>query len=159
MNSINPREMVLSQPKTKGLIQGFFGTYRWLSNFHLCEVQFEEVIYPSSENAYQAAKSASKVLREQFKDITPIEAKKLGKSIPLRSDWEQVKLQVMETILLDKFTRNLDLKEKLINTNNNILIEVNWWEDRFWGVNPRGEGLNHLGKILMKIREQLSDKE
>lgn len=134
-------------------ITSFSGDYRWLSNFWECSVEFEGVMYPSSEHAYQAAKTLNKRERLKIRDqSTPGKAKKAGQKIEIRSDWEDVKLNVMRTILLDKFNRHPDLRAKLVATGNAGLIEGNHWNDTFWGV-CRGKGTNHLGRILMKIRD------
>ena len=62
----------------------------------------------------------------------------------------------MEDICRAKFTQNEELKKKLIDTGDATLIEGNTWNDTFWGV-CNGVGENNLGKILMKIREELKD--
>lgn len=152
------REQVLGhQLADPNAIHGFFGEYRWLSNFHICPVVFEGRLYPSSENAFQAAKTANGN-REPFVFCTPAEAKEKGKRI-LMSDseiktWDVGKAEVMRTILEDKFSRrwNRNLVEMLIDTGDKYLEETNWWYDRFWGV-CAGEGDNHLGNILMSIRK------
>lgn len=74
----------------------------------------------------------------------------------LREDWEDVKLEIMEAILYLKFTQNPDLKEKLLETKGHI-EERNDWYDVFWGT-YNGEGENHLGKLLMKIRNFLLEE-
>lgn len=64
---------------------------------------------------------------------------------------------IMEEIVRAKFTQNQELKAQLLSTGDAILIEGNTWNDRYWGVDVRsGVGKNHLGKILMKIRLELS---
>lgn len=62
----------------------------------------------------------------------------------------------MEDIVRDKFTRNEDLKAMLLATGDEGLIEGNWWGDTFWG-ECKGQGENHLGRILMKIRRELGE--
>jgi len=132
-------------------IKGFFGDYRWLSNFHVCDVIFEGVLYPSSENAYQAAKCLDLRQKEQFITCNPSEAKKLSKNILIRENWNSFKYDVMSAIVFDKFYRNYDLRLKLIETNNKYLEESNHWSDFYWGVcNDKGQ--NKLGKILMGVR-------
>jgi ribA/ribD-fused uncharacterized protein len=134
-------------------IKGFFGGYRWLSNYHICPVVFEGDTYPSSENAYQAAK-ALWCDRSLFWKCTPSEARKYGQGVKLPADWFSRNLGIMEAILFDKFTRNLDLKQKLLETGDKYLEETNWWNDQFWGVcNNKGE--NNLGKVSMKVRERI----
>ena len=143
---------------TDKFVKGFFADCRWLSNFHVCPVKYQGVIYPSSENAYMAAKFPDQPVRDQFVDITPKEAKKLGTSIRLshaeRVNWDLRRVDVMREILFDKFTRNLDLKQKLLDTGDKYLQEKNWWHDEFWGICD-GLGENWLGQTLMSVRDEL----
>ncbi|MEN9552051.1 MAG: hypothetical protein RI935_428 [Candidatus Parcubacteria bacterium] len=101
-------------------IGGFFGEYRPLSNMWPCQVVFEGVIYPSSENAYQAAKFSTvqqdqRYLRSQFVFVSPKQAKTLGQKRHLwaytEEEWEERKLSVMKQILWSKFmaTQNLEI--------------------------------------------------
>lgn len=135
-------------------IDDFRFKYRWLSNFHLVSIDYEGIVYPSTEHAYQAAKTLDVELRKKIAALEkPVQAKKLGAKIPLRDDWESIKLGVMETVLRKKF-QDPELKQKLLDTGNEELIEGNWWGDTFWGI-CKGVGENHLGKLLMKIRSEL----
>lgn len=84
------------------------------------------------------------------------ELKAWGKTVDLRSDWSEVRLQVMEDILRIKFSQE-QFKQKLLATGNEELVEGNWWHDKFWGQCPVGTGENHLGKLLMKIRKELQN--
>jgi ribA/ribD-fused uncharacterized protein len=84
------------------------------------------------------------------------EAKNYGKKTDLREDWEEVKIKIMCEIAYCKFAQNQDLKEKLLKTGEEELIEGNHWRDQFWGV-YNGEGKNWLGRILMKVRKKLSE--
>lgn len=139
-------------------INSFRGKHAFLSNFSHYPARFEDIDYPTAENAFQAAKSLNPKVRERFTEITPSEAKRLGRSVPLRQDWNRIRINVMTGIVRDKFTRNPDLKRLLLATGDAILIEGNTWGDRFWGVDERtGEGENHLGLILMDIREELKN--
>jgi len=137
---------------------GFFGPYRWLSNFHECPVYFEGLEYPSSENAYQAAK-VDKDFRHHLQKITAAEVKKAWNKLPPidmgPEDWNARKYDVMSVILFDKFYRNKDLREKLLETglNHMYLEETNHWRDSYWGVDINLGGKNKLGQILMGIRE------
>jgi ribA/ribD-fused uncharacterized protein len=131
---------------------GFFGDFRWLSNFHLSPITFGSKVYPSVEHAYQAAKSKDKNEREAIRLAkTPALAKKMGMEVKLREDWDEIKIDVMEALLRLKF-QNPELRQQLINTYPYPLTEDNWWGDTFWGV-YQDKGENNLGKLLMKIRE------
>lgn len=134
----------------------FRGETKWLSNYHLSDVVFEGVTYPAIENAFQAAKTEP-ALREPFKSCTPAESKKLGRSVPLRSDWEHIKLNVMRTCIQSKFAAGTELAEKLKATAPGQLVEGNTWNDVFWGV-CNGQGHNNLGKLLMEQRAALLAK-
>lgn len=138
------------------MINKFQGETSWLSNFEICEVYYDGDKYTSTEAAFQAAKCINKADRIPFFEMKPSEAKKMGKIVMLRWDWEEIKDNVMYEVCRDKFTRNEYLKQKLICTKNQELIEGNSWNDTYWGV-CNGRGKNKLGKILMRIREEISD--
>jgi ribA/ribD-fused uncharacterized protein len=132
-------------------IKGFFGDYRWMSNFQAVNV----FGYPSVENAYMAAKVVPSN-RDYFKTCSPYEAKKNWKNFTLvdesAADWDNRKLKVMEILVWKKFSVDEDLRKKLTDTGDKYLEELNWWGDTFWGVDIKKGGENNLGKILMKIR-------
>lgn len=133
----------------------FHGEYWWLSNFSESKVSYEGVEYPTVEHAYQAAKTLDKDRREKIRDAdTPALAKKMGRKVVIRPDWEQVKLQVMEVLLRQKFAAGTGLSRELVATGDGKLVEGNWWGDMYWGV-CKGVGQNHLGELLMKIRNDL----
>jgi ribA/ribD-fused uncharacterized protein len=143
---------------TDGKIHGFFGAFRFLSNFYPCKngVVFEELHYPSVEHAYQAAKYPNH-LRHQFVDISAAQAKRLGKVAPdfNANRWNKKKYDLMYDLNWQKYQNNPILMEKLILTVGCNLSERNSWGDRDWGTDEQGVGENNLGKILMRIREKL----
>jgi ribA/ribD-fused uncharacterized protein len=131
---------------------------RFLSNYWPVSIEFEGMMYPSVENAYQAGKTLSMAGRKLFTIGGPGRAKKLGNSVKLRKDWEYVKLPIMTALVTQKFMENPDLGELLKQTWPAELIEGNWWKDTFWGI-CNGEGQNYLGKILMNTRSVLIAQE
>lgn len=131
----------------------FRGKYYFLSNFYAAPVVWDGVSYKNNEAAFQSAK-VGREYRQEFAELTASEAKKLGRKVPLRPDWENVKERIMYEICLAKFSQNEELKEKLLLTGECALEEGNTWGDKVWGT-VNGEGENKLGKILMKIREEL----
>lgn len=139
-------------------IKEFRGEYYFLSNYSPLKnpILLEGIYYPTSEHAYQAYKTLDLEKRKGIANLNaPGESKKAGKNLDIRSDWEKIKLSVMEMVLKAKFSYNSDLLMKLLYTNDKILIEGNTWNDIFWGVNIQtGKGKNNLGKLLMKIRSQ-----
>jgi ribA/ribD-fused uncharacterized protein len=138
------------------LISGFFGEYRFLSNFWPCprKVEYDGIRYPSVEHAYQAAKYRKEVRRDLI-EVTASQVKKLGRQAPLPSDWESIKDSIMEQLVFSKFSNDEYLKKLLRETGNAVLEEKNSWGDVYWGVNVSGKGKNRLGEILMKVRNQL----
>jgi N-glycosidase YbiA len=127
-----------------------------LSNFEPSGVELEGETYPAAEHAFQAAKTHDQDERRAIRAATtPAQAKQLGRGVKLRPDWEAVKVVVMYELVRQKFANNAELREQLLATGDAELVEVNNWRDRFWGV-YRGEGRNELGKILMRVREELA---
>ena len=132
----------------------------FLSNFSPAVVQYRGVKYRTVEHAYQAAKTLVFAERVQIqKAFSPNLAKKLGGPphkggiVTKRPNWEQIKLDVMLYLLRQKFS-NPDLKSKLLGTADEELVEGNKWHDTFWGV-CNGVGSNHLGRLLMQVRQEL----
>ncbi len=141
---------------TNDSILGFFGLYRYLSNFHMCRVEFEGRKFTSSEAAFMSAKTLEPSVKDLFVDLNPNKAKALGRSIVLRPNWDEIRISVMKQILLDKFTRNLELKSLLLDTKDKYLSEHNNWGDAFWGFDViKNKGENNLGKVLMEVRKDI----
>ena len=95
---------------------------------------------------------------ENIRDIirraaTPAEAKKLGRCIQIRPDWDSVKLELMRDFIKKKF-ENPFLRPRLLSTSNAELVYNNTWNDTFWGI-CRGTGSNWLGKIIMDERDAI----
>jgi ribA/ribD-fused uncharacterized protein len=144
------------------VISTFDGANQYLSNFYRCHFDWDNIIWPSSEHAYQAAKVKHPKARKAFSRITsPADTKQLGKVLQLREDWEEVKLSIMTEIVYAKFSQNSDLKEKLLLTGEAILEEGNTHRDVYWGICPPGSfnGQNHLSRILMSVRTQLRNDQ
>ena len=137
-------------------IQEFRGEYFFLSNFYEAPVTYQGLTYGSNEAAFQAQKCLSEAERLEFTALRPSDSKRRGRKVQLRPDWEQVKLGIMEDIVRAKFTQNEDLRAMLLATGDAVLEEGNSWNDTFWGISRKtGRGQNHLGRILMRVREEL----
>jgi ribA/ribD-fused uncharacterized protein len=131
--------------------------YDFLSNFYSSTISFEGQLYPSVEHAYQASKSLDVSVRETIRKAkSPADAKKLGQCITVRADWNDVKVDIMRTLIREKF-ENPFLRPLLLATDDADLILNNKWNDKFWGV-CRGEGENWLGKILMEERGRIKEE-
>ncbi len=136
-------------------ITDFRSEFRWLSNFYVCDIWYEGLCFPSTEHAYQAAKTLSLAKRVEFTQTTMTcnAAKHHGGQLLLRPDWDKVKFGVMDTVVRYKFTAHAHLAQMLLQTTGQ-LVEGNHWGDQYWGV-CNGVGENNLGKILMNTREDL----
>lgn len=144
------------------MIDNFRKEYGFLSNFSTAVVVFEGLTYPTTENAFQAAKCKNVEDRATFTGIEPTAAKSMGRTVELRSDWKDVQDDIMYQLLKSKFSINW-LKKKLLATGEEEIVEGNWWHDNYWGVcncdKCSGKGKNILGKMLMRIREEIRKGE
>jgi len=138
------------------MINEFKGKYYFLSNFYEAPVTYNGLVFKNNEAAFQAQKTSDYLEQIMFESMDPSTAKFMGRRIKLRANWEEVKTDIMYEICLAKFTQNKDLKEKLLATGDKHLEEGNTWGDRIWGT-VNGVGENRLGKILMRIREELKE--
>lgn len=154
-------------------IDHFAYEYDFLSNFYAVTIVFDGVGYGSLEHAYQAAKTLDFEKRTVFSlefnpNLPAGHAKKVGRNLELREDWEKIKVPIMRDLLLQKFDNHV-LKQKLLDTKDSYLEEGNWWHDLFWGVchykmegktcrDPEHKpfGGNHLGYLLMDVRTHYS---
>lgn len=128
--------------------------YAYLSNFYSSTIYVDGKPYPTVEHAYQSHKTLDENSKEIIrKSKTPAEAKKLGRALVLREDWEQVKIPLMRSFLKKKF-ENPFLRPLLVATGDSELVYGNTWNDKFWGI-CRGTGHNWLGKLLMELRDEL----
>lgn len=133
----------------------FRNQHFFLSNFYLSDIKYEGTY----EHLFQSEKCAKQNDKEIIRNAaTPKMVKIYGRSIKMRSDWECVKAETMEKILRLKFN-DLKLGKLLKETGDVQLIEQNYWHDTFWGVctcsKHKRTGLNKLGFILMKIRDEM----
>lgn len=148
------------------VIDEFRGRWYFLSNFSKCKIEFQGITYPTVEHYYVSMKSNSDQMingkyytsadfREMIAKIKePAIVKKIGQQIKVRKEWSEKKLEFMNFAIREKF-KDENLAEKLKSTGNSLLVENNLWKDTFWGV-FNGKGENHLGKIIMKVRDEIN---
>lgn len=142
------------------MIHFFRGEYAWLSNYADCKITIKGIEYQSVENAYMACKNSSPEWKEFCRTKSAAEAKRESKKILLRDNWDEVKLDVMLYCLRQKFAQE-PYRTKLIETGQQNIIEGNYWNDTYWGVDLKQDpnwGENHLGRIIMKIRQEIIDE-
>ena len=159
------------------MIDRYKGRWYFLSNFYPCEIKFKGIKYPSVEHYYVAQKFKGmqfyqghyfteidfKELLARVKEASDV--KKIGQSMKIRTDWDAVKYNVMMYGVQYKFTKHDDLKQMLISTGDEDLVEGNFWHDQYWGdctCNGKSclsEGLNNLGKIQMIVRDEIKPKQ
>jgi ribA/ribD-fused uncharacterized protein len=131
--------------------------YGEFSNFAAFPFVLDGREWPTSEHYFQAQKFEQEDYRERIRQTpSPMIAARLGRSrsIPIRSDWEAVKLDVMRCAVRQKFLAHAELARLLLSTGDEELIE-DAAGDYFWGCGKDGTSQNWLGKILMEVRRQL----
>jgi ribA/ribD-fused uncharacterized protein len=134
------------------------GEYGCFSNFSRHKVSYKSVLYQTSEHAYQAQKFFDKGFQAKVaRAATPKEAANLGRNMamPLRKDWESVKLGIMREVVRAKFSQNEECKATLLSTGNCKIVECTE-NDQFWAWSQSRGGENWLGRILMEIRSELT---
>lgn len=146
----------------KRFIHHFRGQYSCFSNFYYAEYILNGKRYYTVENGFQSYKTDPPDERIRVAG-SPATAKKLGQVVQLRSDWEEIKDDVMYQHVKAKFKQNNDIRQVLIGTRNAILSEDNTWHDNYWGDCTCDDctiikGENKLGKILMRVREELKEQ-
>lgn len=141
------------------MIRGFNGEHRFLSNFWPAKINYQGFEFPSVEHAYQASKSADPTIWRDFAELnSPGLAKRAGRNLVKREDWDEVKEEHMYLFNVQKYRDNSELRNKLLKTGDVYIEETNTWGDTFWGVCAVGDefvGENKLGIILMLIRDEL----
>ncbi|MFC7074690.1 NADAR family protein [Halovenus rubra] len=147
-----------TQWPTEDVIGPFENDNEFLSNFYEVSVVYDGTEFPTSEHAYQAMKARDE--EELYDEIasaeSPNKAKKLGKKPSPPKNWEERKKYIMLEIVTAKFAQNPELRERLLKTGDELLVELNWWDDTYWGADSdTGEGKNMLGRILMEVRSSL----
>lgn len=155
--------------KSSGIL-GFQHNYRFLSNFWPCKIRWMGMTFPNTESAYQATKVDPELPQEEYDTLvnqirmasTPAIAKRLGEEVKdkgkQRKDWHDISLQAMYELNKLKFTQDATLKKKLLDTGDSYIEETNNWGDVVYGV-CNGRGQNLLGKILMRIRDELKQEK
>ena len=135
----------------------FRGEYAFLSNFYSSpRTVLNGKWYPTVEHAFQALKTLFPPEREMIRLAdSPAKAKSLGRKVHLRGDWHERRVEFMYRLVRQKFS-DPALAARLLATGDIELVENNHWRDTFWGVCD-GVGENNLGKILMRVREELKE--
>jgi ribA/ribD-fused uncharacterized protein len=134
------------------VISAFRGQWRGLSNFAPCTVGYDGREYQSVEHAFQAAKTLDPAERGDIaRAATAAAAKRLGRRVALRPDWDAIRIPIMLALLEQKFSRDPH-RALLLLTGQEPLVEGNDYGDRFWGQCPVGHGQNWLGHLLETVR-------
>lgn len=132
--------------------------YGCFSNFAHYAFELDGKRWMTSEHYFQAQKFCGTQYEEVIRLLdNPMKVAEMGRSrdLPLRVDWEQVKDDVMRKAVLAKFTQNKEIRDILISTGEETIIEKTT-NDYYWGCGKDESGKNMLGIILMEVREELS---
>ena len=134
-------------------IISFKNEYAFHGNRFPCRFEWEGITYNSAEAAFQASKCTDTSVRRMFAGCSPDKAATKGKELVPYQGWEERQLEIMESVLKAKFAQNPDLMQKLLGTGGKTLTNGNNKKETFWGVDLYSWlGENHLGKIIMNIR-------
>jgi len=145
--------MNTSSQQERPKIAAFEGEFHFLSNFYPAVVEYRGRRWWTTEAAYQAMKTINEEEQNMLQMVrAPALAKRLGKTVAVRRDWDEIKEAIMREIVQAKFDQNAFLQDMLLATEDAIIEEGNWWGDTFWGI-CKGQGLNKLGNILMELRD------
>jgi ribA/ribD-fused uncharacterized protein len=132
------------------------------SNFHSAPIQLDGYTWPTNEHYFQAQKYISEPTH--FKNVLELPSPRdafnyvrTHKSA-VRSDWAQVKDEIMLKACMAKFEQHTQLKELLLSTGNRVLFE-HTTNDSYWGDGGDGTGRNQLGITLMQVRSNIKDKQ
>lgn len=127
----------------------------WFSNMVISPITINGVVWASVENYYQSRKAKTEKEADLFLTYSPSDAKKMGRRVEIREDWDKLKETFMLTVLVVKFNQPA-WKQRLLDTEEELIVEWNNWGDKYWGVDIRSfEGQNRLGEILMEVRKLL----
>lgn len=133
--------------------------YGCFSNFSDHPIIVDNKKYATSEHYYQCMKTFDEKERERIRRAsTPKKSKTLAHEIELRSDWEEVKFDVMLDALRAKVSQYEFIREKLLNTGDEYLAENSPY-DEIWGLGKDGNGQNLLGLAWMHIRKEEKNNE
>jgi len=141
------------------LFYGPHEEYGFLSNWYPAPIYMKEKIWPTPEHYYHAQKMEGTEFEEVCRRLdSPQDAFDMSRrpDVPIRGDWDDLKVAVMRKALFAKFLQHPELAERLLETGDAELIEDSP-VDAFWGVGEDGSGENVSGKILMEIRDYLQE--
>ena len=138
------------------MIKEFKDEYRWLSNFVPAKITLGKRTFASVEHAYQSEKSDDPDWKTYCTlETNPAVVKRQAKNVILRKNWDEMRDHIMIDCLIQKFSQE-PYKQLLLDTKNEEIQEGNYWGDDYWGVNLKtGKGQNKLGKIIMRIRNDI----
>jgi len=137
------------------------GEYGFLSNLYRSQVYLDDIEFPTAEHAYQYAKfrlkaAADWAMQAPSAHLVAIVGHGLF-AFDIVQDWSSIKVDRMRNVLYAKFTQNADLKVKLLETRDALLIEASK-TDAFWGLGKNNNGKNMLGKLLVELRQELKSE-
>ena len=138
-----------------------FGEYGYLATYSNHGFFKDGIYWKTSEHYYQAQKFVEPEVKLKIANAkTPKRASTIGRdrNLNLRSDWEEIKQNIMYDAVYFKFKQNKDILRKLLDTGNAELVEATVKEN-YWGCGPNNDGQNNYGKILVRVRKQLRTEQ
>ena len=154
------------------LFNSYSRDWSWLSNFHPCGITVSvaggfgnPISFPSAEHLYQFSKWDRRGVDQRtlmdticgLGECDAAMAKRWGRKIKMRPNWEGMKMRLMTQVLREKYAQNTDLADRLRATDDALLWHLSPW-DMFWGGTENRAGLNRLGMLTMAARDRLRDQ-
>lgn len=132
----------------------------YLSNFYPSKITIDSKTYKTVEHYFQSQKFVGTEYEEMIMSkSSPYTAATMGRNrkYPLRTDWDEVKEDIMFKGLYAKFTQHPELRQLLLSTGENDIVEDSPVDD-YWGIGKYGTGKNRLGNTLVTLRTLLSNQ-
>lgn len=131
--------------------------YGWLANYSYHKINVDDQIYKTVEHYYQSQKFNNHLIKSIIrKSPTPGFSKFIAKILKIIRNpaWDSIKQETMYKGIKSKFIQHNDLLKLLLATDGKEIIE-NSLNDHYWGIGKSGSGQNIMGKLLMKLRDEL----
>jgi len=136
----------------------FNGETHPLSNFYPAKINVDGKIYKTAEHYYQSEKATNTMDKSRVMQAeSPSNARRIGKQIKKRADFDEIKDIIMYKGVKAKFTQNVEVKAYLLATGDRYLIEDASFSP-YWGTGYNDMGENKMGKMLMQIRDELKQE-
>ena len=130
--------------------------WHYLSPFSAHEVELKGIVYKTAEHAYQALRMVPEAQAEIRQAKSPLDAWRIAQEFKEKGklDTNVSKDELMEKVFRAKLAQHPDIKRILLASGGVALLKV-YDTDYYWGTGADGSGENKMGKLWMKLRDEL----